>query len=588
LCVASVAWISELKNTLSLPFYLLSLLWYLRFSSSLRPADFGLRTSKWYWLSLGAFVLALLSKTSTVMLPMVLLACALWQRGRLSRRDLVHTGPHFALALGFGLMSVWFQKYQALAGETLAPSSFAERLIVAGRAVWFYLGKALLPVNLNLMYPRWTVDPQAASAWLPVVLLGVGVLGCWCFRRSWGRHVLFALGCFGLTLFPALGFFDAQFLAKWQVSDHLQYLPLVAPVALAAAAMAWVAARVGRVGPSAPSPSPSSSSSSSSSSSCSSGQIDYEDEDEDEDDYRDDWGAGSAGRWRRRTACHMLAAALLLAVCDLAFQRAQVFRTEESLMRDTLARNPAATDAHNDLGVLLAQRNDFNGALAQFTAAAQGNPRDASVQSNLGQLLGLLGQAQQAEAYLRRALALKPTDADAHVRLAKVLSAQGRNREARGHLQMALRFKETPQTRLELAGLLYQAGEARAAVVQFHRVLRTQPEQPEVLNNLAWLLATCADDLVRNGAEAVRCAEQACRLTEGKQSVFLSTLAAAYAEAGRFSEAITTAEMALRQQTAAGETRLAALNQQLLTYYYRAGKPYRERPVTAQVQEAGL
>jgi tetratricopeptide (TPR) repeat protein len=393
------------------------------------------------------------------------------------------------------------------------------------------LGKAVLPLNLNLVYPRWTIDAHAIRAFLPLVLLGAGLALCWRFRRSWGRHALFGLGCFGITLFPGLGFFDAKFLTTWQVSDHLQYLPLLAAMALAAAALGWLTT----------------------------------------------------------PRLHTLAsAALLLSVCALGFQRARVFASEESLMRDTLARNPAAASAHNDLGVILANRKDLSGALTQFTAAAQANPKDAAVQSNLGQMLGMLGNLREAETHLRAALALKPSDADAHARLAKVLSAQSRDREARLHLRLALRLREAVDTRLQLAGLLYKAGDIRAAVGQFRQLLRTQPGHAEALNNLAWLLATCADEQVRGGAEAVQCAEHACRLTGFKQSVFLSTLAAAYADAGRFPEAIATAETALRQQTAAGETRLAAINQQLLTRYYRAGKPYRERPVLAEAGQASL
>src|ERR1035441_9902751 len=132
MCDHSIAWISELKNALSLPFYLLSILWYVRFSADLRPSGLGLRTSKWYWLSLGAFLLALLSKTSTVMLPMVLLAYAWWQRGR---TDWLRTIPFFALALGFGLMSIGFQEHGAMAGATVQHENFWGRLAGAGMAL---------------------------------------------------------------------------------------------------------------------------------------------------------------------------------------------------------------------------------------------------------------------------------------------------------------------------------------------------------------------------------------------------------------------------------------------------------------------
>src|ERR1035441_5631333 len=142
-CVNSVARIAEMKNTLSLPFFLLSFWLYLPNLDPNPNQDRSVLASLRYGLSLVAFVLALLSKTSTIMLPLVLLACVAWQRGRITRQDLLRTSPFFVFALAFGLMSSWFQKHQQLVGMTLQPESFGERLATAGRVFWFYLGQAL-------------------------------------------------------------------------------------------------------------------------------------------------------------------------------------------------------------------------------------------------------------------------------------------------------------------------------------------------------------------------------------------------------------------------------------------------------------
>jgi protein O-mannosyl-transferase len=528
-CVNSVARIAEIKNTLSLPFFILSFWLYLHYEFlSADPAQQHRRgrTAAWYGLSLVAFVLALLSKTSTVMLPVVLLACAAWQRGRITRQDLLQIGPFFVLALGFGLMSAWFQKHQALVGLTLQSETFGERLATAGWVFWFYLGKALLPVNLSIVYVRWKIDATTLAAYLPVILLGVTFILCWWFRKGWGRHGLFGLGCFLITLFPSLGFFDSQFLTMWQVSDHLQYLPLIAPLALAAAGLA---------------------------------------------------GLPNARFFR----CTAIAAVLVLSI--LTFQRARVFATEEALFRDTLAKNPAASDAHNDLGVILVKRENCPEAIAHFGAAVQSNPDNAGAQLNLGQCLALQGKFGEAEPHFLAAIRLKPGYARAHAIFAGALRQQGRTREALLHLQVAACFKPDIQTRLDLAALLYQTGDPRQAAAQFRQVLLRQPDLPEPLNNLAWILATCSDDAVRNGDEAVRHAEHACHLTAFKQAGMISTLAAAYAEAGRFSEAVTTAETAMKLQIAAGEMQMAGINQQLLPLY-RAGKPYHEQPAGAANQ----
>lgn len=533
-CVNSVARIAEIKNTLSLPFFILSFWLYLRYEN-LSQKSVGQKpvvihrwpdpAALWYGLSLVAFVLALLSKTSTVMLPVVLLGCALWQRGRITRQDLLQTSPYFILSLAFGLMSVWFQKHQALAsvGAILPPESFFEKLSIAGRVIWFYLGKALLPINLNIVYARWKIDATTLASLLPVLILCASFAVCWRFRRSWGRHALFGLGCFIVTLFPALGFFDSQFLTMWQVSDHLQYLPLIAPAVLAVAGLAFLL---------------------------------------NEKVFR----------------CAGIIVVLTLSV--LTFQRAQVFSTDESLFRDTLAKNPVASNAHNDLGVILAKRQNYTEATAHFSSAVQSDPDNAGAHLNLGQALAMTGKFAEAEPHFLAAIRLKPNDPLAHRRFADALSQQGRNREAILHLQTALCLSAKPdiQTRLDLAALLFQTGNARQAANQFHKVLLLNPDLPEPLNNLAWLLATCSDNTVRDGAEAVRRAERACRLTAFKQTNIISTLAAAYAEAGRYSEAITNAEMAVRLQTANGETHLADINNQLLPLY-RAGMPYHERPV---------
>lgn len=528
-CVNSVARIAEIKNTLSLPFFIASFWFYLRYEAiRLNPVRPPARdyAALWFGLSLAAFVLALLSKTSTVMLPPLLLVCAWWRRGRITRQDLLQTSPYFVLALAFGLMSVWFQKHLELAstGQIIQPESIWQKLAVADRVFWFYLKKALWPLNLNIVYPRWTISALTMWVFLPAVLVGAALVFCWRLRFQWSRHVIFGLACFGITLFPVLGFFDSQFLTRWQVSDHLQYLPLIVPVTLAVAGLA----------------------------------------------------AMLPPKYLRQVAV-----ALVVILSVLTFQRAQVFASEEKLMRDTLAKNPSAWAAQDDLGVILAKRQNFSEATECFKAALQANPYDdadkASAHSNLGQVLTIQGKVAEAEAHYLAAIQINPADGEIHKRLAYNLGQQGKIRDELGQLQIALTLRPDIQTRLNLAALLYQTGSLQPAVDQFHKVLLLNPDHVESLNNLAWLLATCPDATLRNGPEAVRHAEHACHLTAYKQTTFISTLAAAYAEAGRFSEAVTTAEMAVKLQTANGERRMAEINNQLLPLY-RHHQPFHERP----------
>lgn len=535
-CVNSVARAAEIKNTLSLPFFLLSIWAYLHYETrALFPepenpdaASKSRHTpaAVWYALALLAFIAALLSKTSTIMLPLVLLACAVWQRNRLTIRDGLHTAPFFALSVAFGLMSIWFQKHQALfsAGETLRQESFGERLAIAGHIVWFYLGKALLPLNLNLVYAQWQPDASRATAYLPVLAIAILLAVCWIFRSTWGRHVLLAVAYFGITLFPALGFFDSQFLATWQVSDHLQYLSLIAPVALLAAAMAALIPR---------------------------------------------------------KIIYVLGILLVVVTGLLTFQRATVFASEETLMRDTIAKNPAAGKAHNDLGVILARRNDLAGATEQFKAAVQYQPDNPETRSNYGQALAMNGDLAGAEAQFQAAVKTRPSDADAHKKYAGLLQHEQRYREAALQYHLALLFKPDVQTRIALAALCHQTGDPAQAISQLQQILRQDPDNLEALNNLAWLFATWGDNKFRNGAEAVWLAEKACQLTANKQPRATGTLAAAYAEAGRFPEAVTAAEATVKLANESGDQRLAYLGNQLLSLY-RANQPYHEPPVSNQ------
>ena len=534
--VTSVARIAELKNTLSLPFFLLSFWAWLRFETGNRIAAAGTppvgdtvlpsdlpapawRCRAWYYLSLIAFVLALLAKTSTVMLPPVLLLFLWWRYGKVAWRQVCPLIPFFLLALAFGVASAWFQKYQALADHPLPPESFAERLALAGNFVWFYLGKVLLPFRLNAFYPLWKVDAGTVMAYFPgLLLVATFVLG-WRFRQTWGRHLLFGLGGFVITLFPVLGFFDGQYRTWFQVSDHLQYLPMIAPLALA---VAGVAAFLG------------------------------------------------ANTFR-------LAAMLLVLGCVLlASQRARIFSNEERLMRDCLVKNPAAWGAQNTLGTILATRHDLAGAIDNFKTALVWQPEDPLVNLNLAHALALQGNFAEAEPHFLTALKNKPIDPEIHRQFASALEGQGRNREALIQWQIALGLKSNVPTRLSYAALLFKTGDLSRAAIQLRQVVADMPDLPEALNNLAWLLATCADDQVRNGADAVRYAEKACALTGRKQAGMVGTLAAAYAEAGRFPEAVKTCQQTIDLATSQGNPQFAAVNRQLLALY-EVGKPYHAR-----------
>ena len=237
-CAASVAWISERKNTLSMVFYLLTLLAYVRFDT---------RGGKgWYVLAVMAFVTAMLCKTQVIMAPLVLLGLAWWRRGRITGRDLSAVAPLLVFAAGFAAVTLWFQRQYALG---LVPSRRrgSSRLAAAGIIPWFYLYKTLVPADLMMVYPRWDVSPLNPLSYVPGVLLVVALAGCWLRRKTWGRPVLAASGYSLVVLFPVLGFFEMSFARLSLVSDHLQYAAILGPIVLVAAvSWRWIAHLPGR------------------------------------------------------------------------------------------------------------------------------------------------------------------------------------------------------------------------------------------------------------------------------------------------------------------------------------------------------
>ena len=194
----------------------------------------------------------------------------------------------------------------------------------------------------------------------------------------------------------------------------------------------------------------------------------------------------------------------------------------------------------------------------------------------LGNALIEQGRLAEASQHYNEVLTLVPNSVPALGDLALALFAQGRLDEAAAKCREALRYQpDELKMRYVLAGILAQQGKTAETVVEYEAMLQIDPNHLVALNNLAWLLATAPDAQVRNGVEAVRLSERACRLTQDRQPMFIGTLAAAYAEAGRFDEAIATAQKAMALATAAKSEDLVRKNRELLEIYQQK-KPYHE------------
>jgi tetratricopeptide (TPR) repeat protein len=547
--VESVAWIAELKNTLSLFFFVLSLLWYLKFDDT--------RGWRWYGLSLGAFLFALLSKIEVAPLPFVLLGIAWWRRGGVEWKDIWRTTPFFAAAFLLGLVSIWFQNHVAIGHDVVRTDNFWSRLAGAGWAVWFYLYKTILPLNLLSVYPRWRIDPTAALSYVPGLLLVAVFLAGWLNRERWGKPLLFGLGYAVLMFLPVLGFLNIYFFRFSLVANHWQYFSIIAPIALAAAGIA----------------------------------------------------KGADFLARRKVFLQLpIYGALLLVLGFLTWQQAAVYQNSETLWSATLAKNPACFICHNDLGFVLLQRGQVTDALAHFQKAVQLQSDDEASWKNLGSALLQQGRVDDAIVRFQKALELRPDDPGAHNNLGLALFRKGRPDDAIAEYQKALKiqpgdagvrhnfglalFREgrvdeaideyqqalavqpgSAELHSDLANALARQGRETNAIQNWRKALELQPQYMPAQNNLAWALATTPDAALRNGAKAVELAQQANKLSGGKNPLVLRTLAAAYAEAGQFTNAVVAAGQAQAQAAVQHNLPLAnAIEAQ--SKFYEAGQPY--------------
>jgi tetratricopeptide (TPR) repeat protein len=477
-CVESVAWIAEQKNTLSTVLYFSAALAYLRFDEKRRGAPYALAT--------GLFVVALLTKTVTATLPAALLVVFWWKSGRLSwRRDALPLAPWFALAGAAGWMTAWFERTRIGAQGTDFALTLVQRGLLAGRVIWFYLGKLVWPADLIFIYPRWSLDPAQAWQWLfPLAALALLValwLGRW---RGAVAGLLFFVG----TLFPALGFINVfPFLFSF-VADHFQYLACAGILALVAAGFVSLLPRRLPV---------------------------------------------ASGR--------MLAALVLAALGILTWHQSTLYRDVFTLYETTLAKNPSCWLAHNNLAEALANSGRASEAIPHLEQALRLRPDFPEAENNLGDDLRLLGRPQEAIPHLEHALRLQPAFAEAHNNLGAALMMTGQSARGSAEFKEALRLKPGyAVARFNLGLARANAGQPDQAIGDFAEAVRLNPGYGEA--ELNWGIGLA---LAGRFPEARTHFERALELDPDSPDAQHS-FGRALADAGRLDEAIAHYEQALR------------------------------------------
>jgi protein O-mannosyl-transferase len=614
--VESVAWISELKNSLSGTLYLGSALAYLEFDRE--------RKKRFYVAALGLFVLALTAKTVVATLPAALLLIFWWKRGSLSwKRDALPLVPFFFAGIAFGLFTAWVeQKFIGAEGPEFK-LSFIDHLLIAGRAFWFYLQKLLWPVNLVFIYPRWNVSEGVWWQYLfpTAALLSLTAL---CLLR-W-RWALVAMLFFAGTLFPALGFFNAYPFRFSYVADHFQYLASIGPIALAGAGITtglnslkkripflqsmicgillftlgvltwrqcamysdietlfrttiernpdcWMA--YNNIGVAF----------------MQKGKVDeaiahYQKALEIKPDYADAYSnLGSVflqkGKVDEAIARYQKALEIKPDYADAYSNLGNAFLQKGKIgeaiahYQKALEIKPEKADAHSNLGNAFLQNGKVDEAIAHYQKALEIKPDYADAYSNLGNAFLQKGKVDEAIDHYQKALEIKPELSEPHYNLANAFLQKGKVDEAIDHYQKALEIKpDYAEAHGNLGNVLLQKGRMNDAIAQYQMALEIKPLNVAFQNNLALVLATSPSTSLRNGIKAVALAQQANQLSGENQPLILCTLAAAYAEVQQFPEAVETAQKALKLAKSQGNAALGETIEANLKLY-QCGTPLR-------------
>jgi Flp pilus assembly protein TadD len=575
--VESVAWVAERKDVLSGFFFMLTLWAYARYAekrsriegraskAQANPATASQSPTLDYCLMLLFFALGLMSKSSLVTLPFVLLLLDYWPLDRFGgklaswhgyfsvlARLVLEKIPLFALSAAAAVMTVVAE------GEAIAPIkelSLVDRLGNPIMSYVTYLRQMVYPAGLTHFYPFSPKDLfvwKIALALVLLVAVSAAALAGWRKRP----YLLVGWSWYLGMLVPMIGIMRVGYFVH---ADRFTYLPQIGLYVL----LTWTAVDL------------------------------------------------CAGLHNRRWVLGGLATIILVPLIFCARAQAFYWRNSESLWAHALACTTDNFIAHNNLGnvlflqgdvdeaithyqkamlirpdyaeayynlaLALLKKGDVDAAIIQYQRALQIKPDDAFVHNNLGNALCQKGDVDAAIVQYQKALQIKPDYAEACYNLGNALLKKGDVDAAITQYQTVLQLApDNPEAHNDLGGALLQKGSMDEAIPHFQTALQFQPNYAEAQNNLAWVLATAPRASLRNGYQAVELAQKANQLAEGKNLIFLRTLAAAYAEAGRFPEAVETAQLALQVAEAQSKSALADDIRSQLTLY-QAGTPFHSR-----------
>lgn len=548
--VESVAWISERKDVLSGLFFMLTLHMYVTYAGKPRFLP--------YALALFLFALGLLSKPMLVTLPCVLLLLDYWPLRRMSFGKTEHDSEmkrpfnrlvleKIPFAMMAGVWSVLTFIIQRKVGAVADAGKIGIDLRLGNALTSYavYLWKTFWPQELAVFYPYPSALPWGMVAVSAIFLVFLSGL-CLAKRRSSPYLFVGWLWYLGM-LVPVIGLIQAGAQAR---ADRYTYLPQIG----LCLALGWGIAELTK-------------------------------------------------SWRYRRP--VLAATAFIALSMLmgrTWDQTKIWRDSETLWTHALAVTSHNDTAHNNLGIALSRKGDADNALLHFEEVAEIKPNRRKLHYNMAIALLQKGKIDDAIANYEKELEIQPEFAEAHNNLGILLAQKGRTAEAIAHLQKALEIEPRyPKLHYNLAHIYLQKGQIDDAIIHYQKELQLQPDETEALNdlgiafsqkgkvsdaigqwqktlriqpdnlnaqcNLAWIFATHPDGFIRDGTKAITHATRASQLSHQRDPRIFRLLAAAYAENGRFDDAIQAAERGLELASDRGESALAATLKENLALY---------------------
>ncbi len=632
--VESVAWVAERKDLLSAFFGILTLMAYTRRSQcKAQKADCINDRRLWYGVTVLLFALGLMCKPMLVTWPFVMLLLDFWPLQRLDRltpenrratlkRLVMEKLPFLALATASCAVTVIVQS-EAVAKTEIVP--IFDRLGNALVSYVAYLGQMFWPARLAVFYPfpldltagqivaagamvlaisvaalcRWRTQPFAITGWfwylgslVPVIglvqvgsqaradrytylpLIGIFVVVAWGLcalvqaRPQW-RRVIITATVLGLAALSVTTYRQA---GRWRDSRtlfaHAAQVTQGNYIALSGVGIAdaqegnWASAMTNLTR-----------------------ALEFARPHHAERRFNYYLGVILQLQGKPLEALPVLEDAVVSSGLrperdfrlGLSLIEANRLTEAETALQAALAARPQSVEYQLAMAALYVRQGSLAKAEPLYQAALASHPDSPVARKSFGDFLMMAGRPAEAEPHHAAAVKVNPTDVRARRAYAATLQKLGKLGEAVAQLEAAVNSGQADaETAAELAELYDEQGQSAKAVAWYGKALAAEPKSISALNNLAWILATDPDGAVRNGARAVELAERACGLTEWKAAVIMGTLAAAYAEAGRFADAVAMAGKARDQARSDKQELIAKQNDELRKLYERE-QPYRDR-----------